>query len=363
MVKTLFITNYPAPYRVEFFNQLGNRVDLTVVFMSTPEQQTHRSRDWFNTDYSGFKPVFLQKQMKIGPKIIYKDIIDVIKNGFDHIIFGGYSTPTFMYAINYLIDKKIPFIMEADGGLVQQDSFAKKAIKKHFLGAADMWLSSGKATTDYFLAYGARKNRIVEYPFSSMNAKDMEEASSSDGRSKADIREELGITEKNVVITVGQFIPRKGIDVLVRSSGSFPADTGVYIIGAEPDEGYIKLADEHGKNVHYIGFKPKDKIKEYYRCADVFVMPTREDVWGLVVCEALSFGLPVISSDRCGAGLSLITEGENDYIVPVNDENAIAEKVAYILDGELDSYRESALQSVKDRTIEAMVEAHLKVLL
>ena len=76
-------------------------------------------------------------------------------------------------------------------------------------------------------------------------------------------------------------------------------------------------------NVHFIDFKNKDTLKEYYHVADVFVLPTREDIWGLVINEALAYGLPVITTDKCMAGLEMIENGKNGYIIPVNDVKKI----------------------------------------
>ena len=79
------------------------------------------------------------------------------------------------------------------------------------------------------------------------------------------------------------------------------------IVGGGQDEaqyrGYIK---ERGlKNVYLVGFKPKAEVFEYYKAADLFVLPTREDIWGLVINEAMAVGLPVVSTDMCVAATEL----------------------------------------------------------
>ena len=60
-MKVLYISNYPSPYRVDFFNLLGQKVDLTVSFTERPEEQRHRAKAWFHTNYDHFKAVFLKK--------------------------------------------------------------------------------------------------------------------------------------------------------------------------------------------------------------------------------------------------------------------------------------------------------------
>ena len=63
-----------------------------------------------------------------------------------------------------------------------------------------------------------------------------------------------------------------------------------------------------------MSFMTKKELADWYQAADLFVMPTREDVWGLVVNEAMAYGLPVISSDMCGAASEMVKNGYNGYI-------------------------------------------------
>ena len=132
-MRVLFVSNYPSPYRVDFWNLLGQQVDLTVAFTEKPEAQKHRSEKWFNEDYSGFHAVFLQDGMKLGGLTVYKDIIPLIKSDFDHIILGGYTSGTQMAAIEYMRLHRFPFTIEADGGLIQNESAIRYFIKKHFI--------------------------------------------------------------------------------------------------------------------------------------------------------------------------------------------------------------------------------------
>lgn len=170
---------------------------------------------------------------------------------------------------------------------------------------------------------------------------------------------------KKIVIAVGQFIHRKGVDVLLKAWAQCSEEYELYIIGGKPTPEYIELVRKLNlKNVFFEGFKTKEELKQYYQAADLFVLPTREDIWGLVVNEAMANGLPVITTDRCGAGLELIKDGENGYIVPVEDEKALAEKMMYIL--EHDSLRDNMkiknLKCMKRSTVEEMAIHHLKII-
>ena len=354
--KVLYITNYPSPYRVDFFNLLGKAVDLTVSFTSRPEAQKHRSADWFHTNYDSFTAVFLKE--KRGK--VFVDIIPLIREGWDHIIIGGYSLPTFMLAIEYMRLHRIPFAIEADGALLQPERKIKYFIKRHFIRSADAWFSSGRATTDYFLHYGAKKDRIVQYPFTSLRESDIEQARLLCAAEKKAVRAELGIAESKVVLAVGQFIGRKGFDILIAAAAKLPMDYGVYIVGSAPTEQYLRLKDAlRADNVHFVGFKRKEELNRYYLSADVFAMPTREDIWGLVVNEALSFGLPVVSTDRCGAAIELVKDGVNGRIVPVDDVDMLTCALMETLSGDLQRMAEESKKIVRPYSIENMVGKHL----
>jgi glycosyltransferase involved in cell wall biosynthesis len=149
---------------------------------------------------------------------------------------------------------------------------------------------------------------------------------------KALLRQKKGISEKHVVLSVGRFIHLKGYDVLLKSAGLLGDDVGIYIIGGQVTEEYQQLVQEYKlKNIHFIDFMPPQELKDYFEAADVFVLPTREDVWGLVINEAMAAGLPVVTTDRCVAGIELIKDDVNGYVVPVDDHEALAAAMDKVL--------------------------------
>lgn len=165
-----------------------------------------------------------------------------------------------------------------------------------------------------------------------------------------------------IVISVGQFIHRKGFDVLLRAWKNCSSDAMLYIIGGEPTDEYTRLINQLNlTNVYFVGFKSKKELKEYYKAADLFVLPTREDIWGLVVNEAMAAGLPVITTDRCVAGLELIQNDFNGYIVPAGNEKALADKINNVLqdDKTIGEYSQNSIQAIAKYTIHNMAESHI----
>lgn len=368
-LSVLFITNYPAPYRVDFFNLLGKQVDLTVSFCNTPEEQKHRDASWFNDGYENFKAVFLKKRIKISDKELHSGLKRLLKNHFDFIIFCGYSSPTFMVAMERLKHRGVKYLFEADGGLIGQDSKITFDIKKHFISSADGWFSSGDETSKYLIHYGADKDKIYKYPFSSLfdsennryprDSYDNWLSARSAARSAA--RAELNVSSSKVVLYVGQFVEGKGVDTLLSAAKNFNPGTVVYVVGGTPTDEYLKIVEENKlDNIVFVGFKAKEELSKYYEMADVVVMPTRHDVWGLVINESMSFGLPVVSSDMCVAGNELIHNGVNGYVVPVDDSDALADKVNLVLNGDSDKMGYEAYLTIEEFTIENMCRRHME---
>jgi len=358
-MKVLYLTNLPTPYRVDFFNALGDLCDLTVIY----ERDSASDRDprWDRHQSRSFREIYLHG-IRIPPdSSLSLGITRYLDRRFDTTVVGGYSTPTAMCAIEYLKHKRIPFLLNADGGFVRSESDWKRAWKHHFISAASAWITTGRASIDYLVNYGAIRDRVFLYPFAAQHRDSPYDQNPDAIREQS--RRRLGISERRVIISVGQFIPRKGFDVLLRAAANLQSDTGIYLIGGHPTEEYISLQRQvPDAHVHFVDFKPQDQLSLYYQAADVFVLPTREDIWGLVVNEALSFGLPVISTDRCNAALEMITPEQNGLIIPANNPQALSMAIHHLLtDLDPDALRRSSLQLAQQYSIDNMARRHIEI--
>lgn len=361
MKRVLFLTNYPSPYRVRFFDELGKRMDVTVLFADRIEDKKHRNASWYVPSAGSFRSVQLKKTLAVKSNSLCLEVTRWLKQSFDHIVVCGYSNPTVIFAMAWMRANKVPFWMEVDGGLIREDASWKHRIKSSLVGCADKWLSSGKYTTEYLVHYGAKKACVYEYPFTSLAEADVQPCLAS-VEEKAALREELGICEQYCLLAIGQFIHRKGFDVLLKAAASLPENAGIYLVGGEPTEEYLRLREElQLQNVHFLGFQSKETLVKFYKASDVFVLPTREDIWGLVINEAMAYGLPVITTDRCVAGLELVEDGINGYIVPVGNADALAEKMNLALSADLKQMGAASLEKIRPYTLENMARVHAEI--
>lgn len=364
MIKVLFLTNVPAPYRVDFFQELGKKCDLTVLYDIDDREIQDRDPRWFSESNKNHKSVILKKSKWFKNKISF-EIIKYLKNyRYDCIVIGIYSLPTAMLAIEYMKLKNIPFVLNSDGGFVKKDSKLIYYLKKRYIGAAAIYASSSKETDKYFKYYGAKETNIYRYPMTSIKEKDILTNIIED-EEKVIIKEKLGIKEKTVLLSVGQFIYRKGNDVLIDAFSKIrDTDVGLYIVGGKPTIEYIELVEKLCvKNIYFLDFMNKEDLKRYYLAADLFVLPTREDIWGLVINEAMACGLPIVTTNKCNSGLELIQNSKNGYLVEVDNSNELYSKIKEILEKEsLNDMKLNSLMNIKKYSIEESASIYFDII-
>lgn len=370
----LFTANLPSPYRVTFWNMLGLQANVTVVF----ERRSASDRDssWKDVKSENFRAVFCDgKYYGTESAITSKPIKNIreFSREAKHagasddkfvIIVCNATSPTGIMEIAYMRSHNIPYWIEGDGAFVAETTGIKARIKRFLYSKAVGCLSTCANHDAYYKAYGVKESRIYRYKFSSLT--------------KCDSYCEHYVKRYENsyrILYVGQFIFRKGIDILIDVARYF-ADRTIandfrvefYLVGGDSIDDSLLGRETLPKNVHICGFKNQSELAELYSSADIFVLPTREDIWGLVVNEAMAKGLPIVTTDRCNAGLELVHEEENGFIVPAGNTDILDQTLLDMINrdiefpGYLRSLGEKSLVYIQDYTIENMVERHFEIL-
>lgn len=366
-MRVLYLTNIPSPYRVDFFNEVGKLCHLTVLYETRYSKE--RSDKWLPESAKNFKAIFM-KGVRYGvAEALCPEVIRYLSpTKYDVIVVGMYSSPTGMLAIEFMRLRKIKFILNTDGGLIKKDNNIQYKLKTHFIGAATAWLSTGSMATEYLCHYGAKRENIYKYPFTSVRREEIISANLINEEMKKVLKKQMGVKEEKIILTVGRFTYEKGLgkgyDTILRAAEKWASNIGIYIVGDEPTDEFINWKNEKKlTHVYYIGFKKKKELKKFYAIADLFVFMTKMDVWGLVINEAMMYSLPVITTDKCGAGAELVRNNENGYIIHVGDDNQLVEKSNYILSDSMITKRfgEKSYSIIKNYSIENMAETHIKM--
>lgn len=139
------------------------------------------------------------------------------------------------------------------------------------------------------------------------------------------------------VLAVGRVVRRKGFDLLLRAWASACArwpDTGLVIGGIGPELGALgALAEELGirHRVHFAGLMSRDQVAAAMEQADVVVMPSRVEAFGLVALEAWRAGTPVIVS-ACGGAPEFVEHDVTGLVVDPNDTRKLAAAINRLLE-------------------------------
>ncbi len=361
-MKILYLNYIPSPYRVDFFNELSKHCQLQVVYYNA--QIAERPSWKYNKAHHQYTHTFLFKnETRWTAPGGYIKLIRILNSNKDHlVVVGGYARPVEIFAINWLRLKKRPFILNTDGGFFQGGRI-KLLLKKWLVKSAAHYLASGSLAAQTLKQYGANPARITNYRFSSIFEKEVLPSVPSP-HERENIRKQLSIpVGASVILTIGRYIPLKGFELVIEALALLANKKIIlYMLGEGPlRDQYQKLIDQHAlsNHVYLMGNQSKTRVLDYCKAADVMVLPTiTSDVWGLVINEAMSCGLPVIASNRVGAAYDMVTEGQTGYMVPAGEAKAIAGALGKVI---LNSAHLSkgALKMAQRYTIETMVQDHL----
>lgn len=200
---------------------------------------------------------------------------------------------------------------------------------KYVLKNADANLVHGTTQKEYCMKLGIPEEKIFVFHIQSRDFKDIV--------TKNKIRKD----KEKVILFVGRLNKQKGIFYLLKSFKRIENEiknSELWLVGEGRDEEYFKeLTNElELKNVKFYGHIKTRDLANFYKAADVFVLPSYIykgiiEGWGLVLNEAASMGLPIISTDAVGARKDLVKDGENGFIIKNGDEFELYKSIKKIL--------------------------------
>lgn len=359
MSKVLIVFNHPAPYKVRLFNELSKKIDLTVIFER--DSASDRNNNFYEEKNYQFKTAKI-KGLKIGHEnIISSGIVKHLKrNKYDLIMMNGYSQFAEMKTINYLIKNKIPYVLYINGGIINKcESKFRKNLKTKYISNATYYLSPDENSNEYLKYYGADEKRIFNYPYSTLYKKEILPIPLSKGEKRI-LREQHGVLEKKIFVSCGQLIPRKNYLELVRKWKDMPVRYGLYIVGDGPQKRTIQnyIDNNQMNNVHLLPYMKHSDLFNFYHLCDAFVFPSDEDIYGHVINEAMSQGLPVVSTPNVNSSKKLIKNGYNGYLVKSVDSSEFDDAINKVVTEDLSK---NAIATAYENTLEIMADTHLDI--
>ena len=333
-IKVAIITNIPTLYRKKQWEYYAmcKYLDITVFYCAN----TEKGRYWKINSSERFKEVFLKglsyKSFHFNPgvlKVIFKD--------FDVFIVGGYGSPSLIMSIITLKLLKKPWVMIIDGisplnlnkGHSTVDDFKRFLIKW-----ANAYSANGTVGKKFLKSYGIFPKKIFNQ-YMTVDVDDFINKGKDSKKIKKTVREEYGIPDNTtVLIYAGRLIYKKGVQDLIDAIKILKIngyDIIAFIVGEGDYKGELQMKSQDIKsNIIFTGHVNPDKIYKYYYASDIFILPTYNDLWGLVVNEAMACGLPIIVTDAAGCSYDLIKD--NGYIVTHHDINELSRAIEDLMD-------------------------------
>lgn len=327
MKRVAIITNIPAPYRVDFFEYLEKTYDeyeFTIIYSSKNED----NRKWDIDQEKMNQSIFLDsKTIKVKKRFdnyylhIPVGVIKTLKKIKPDVVVGSEYNPTIIQALYYCKRKKIPFVSWTDGTLFSERNrnFVQKFLRRFVVARADAYIGSSTKSKEAQIYYGADESKChISYL-----AVDVEKY----------IQKPHGCGSGKI-LCVGSLIERKGVDLLFNALAKVNIDFEVYLAGdGEEKIALSKLAETLGisKKVHFLGQLNRAELLQHYADSDLFVLPTREDCFALVILEAMCSELPIVCSKYADGAYDLIQEGENGFVIDPYNSEEFAEKMEAVL--------------------------------
>jgi len=284
--------------------------------------------------------------------------IEEIKKGqYDLIVINGWRTLTERNTISYLKRRRIPFLFYINGGIIKPHENAIKAIiKTGYIQGASHYFCPDENSFQYLVHYGADPKRISIYPYSSIYSDEVLPSPYTDAQ-KSSLRKHLKIEGGKIFVSTGQFIKRKNFAELIDIWRNVPKDWILLLIGeGKEKKRYQRKAKSFGlSNMILMPFVPHKELLRIFRACDAFVFLSKEDIYGHVINEALSQGLPVVSSSHVNAARHLIKNGYDGYLVELNDRQGIEKAISETLEK---SMQINAINVAKENTLEVMARYH-----
>lgn len=359
MSKVLLITNIPAPYRVDlfYFMQTHQQThDFFVIYTNRNEE----NRQWKIDEHKLLQSTILQSKViarkgKNDVRYVHLPMHltrEISRINPDVVIAWEYN-PSALKALLWGRRHGKKFIHLTDGTLYSERNIGRvqKLVRKIIISHADAYIASSTKAREKLLQWGASPQKI----FMSLLTVDITKFQFCEKHEN-----------QHILLFVGSIIPRKGLDLLLRALPKLHQPFQLLIVGDGPAEEKAKLmtmADElHiAQHIQWLGFQSGEALAEAYQKASAFVLPTREDCFGLVLLEALCSGTPIVASKYADGAYDIVHSGENGLIVDPEDADALANALDSILGSEQVQrrYSQNCRQYIPQFQFEAVMRGYL----
>lgn len=250
------------------------------------------------------------------------------------ILVFGYAYRTHL---GLLLRPPAPLIFRGDSHLIGHPtpSWLKRLSLRHIYSRCDAVTFVGQANRDYFRTFGVPDSKLHFAPHC-VDASRFTRTPALEAAA-ADLRAQLGLTGKKIILFAGKFLPAKQPAALLEAFLALaPADTALLFVGDGPERPRLEslAAARPDCLVRFLPFANQSEMPVRYALADLFVLPSRGlyETWGLAVNEAMHLGVPCLVSERVGCQRDLVTHRETGWVFSATDPRSFQSTLRLALD-------------------------------
>jgi glycosyltransferase involved in cell wall biosynthesis len=263
-------------------------------------------------------------------------LVKLIRYKPDAIVIHGWAYATYVLVWIMACLLRVPVWLRTDNPWCQErlktgrlQKLKRYVLREIAFPSVTKFLAVGTENAEWYRQLGVTDERIQLVPHS------VDHGPPTDLQNQArEIKEILGIPPNELVfLFVGKLIDKKRPGDLLRAFEGCSSGHLVFVGDGELRCTLQRLVRENQRTrVHFTGFADQKTLHGYYSAADVLILPSgMGETWGLVVNEALIFGLAVIVSDLCGCAADLVEEGGNGFTFETGNVAELRERMEWII--------------------------------
>lgn len=338
VTKVAVVHQLPAPYRLPLFHRLLADSTLEVRMFFTDRQAPNRPT-WAVGNLPSDSRVVRLPEIAIPIFEKRGDILRVntgLSKVFgwkpDVVLVYGHNELTSMLVALMCIVKRVPYAFFAEISNSRDWSVLRKVSlipMSLLVRRAAVLVPASESCRSFYSYLGGRDERMNLIPcvpdVEMLRSRSQELAGRRDS-----LRSDAGLNDRFVALFVGRLVEHKGIMDLMQAIAEVmmkDPKVVVLIVGYGPLEGYVRAeCAKMPENARYIGFVDDNRLLELYSMADLHLMPSWDEPYGVVCAEALALGVPSVVTDTSGC-VDLVRSGFNGFVIPPRNPRAIAESI------------------------------------
>lgn len=351
MVRLAYVVSHPIQYQAPLLRRIAREpgIDLTVLFGSDFSVRGYKDEGfgvevtWDVPLLDGYRSQFLPRLRDTGTvsplSPLSRGILRRLRNpdgspAFDALWVHGYASVNALHAIFAANALGIPVLLRAESWLADRPRslstlLAKQLFLRLLRPAIAATLPIGSRNRDYWTHYFGPGMPQFLMPYAVDNAWFAQRTAVADPDK---LRSELQLTPgRPVILFASKLQTRKHADHLLEAYGRLCAAAPnpppyLLIVGDGEERARLEACARELalEGVRFLGFRNQSELPAFFALADVFVLPSRHEPWGLIVNEAMAAGCAIIVSDEVGSHADLITDGVEGFVFPVGDIDALA---------------------------------------